>query len=490
MTNHLVKRGSVYYFRRKVPIDLVPHFGRTQIMFSLETRDPAEAKRLAAEHTVSTDRHFDALRGKTRPKRMTPDESRDYLRDYERDEHYDADPEHFEAQLEGAREARKTTDSLLVGMGLPTATQLAHYHATGGFSPDDLPKMPERALAPRVAPVPALVTVSVPEAIKALTGRSKTLRDVIPDWVRRTKANKAAIGSMSRAMYLFEECLGHVAVSELKKAHGAEFVRFLLDSEKRGFKSKTAGNHAAAITALVNIAVKEDYIDRNPLDLTFDTQADSEQRTPWTDAELKLMFDHAVFSGAMATVPEWHNVKPEDGRALVLMLAHSGARIGEIAQLRRGDFVTRLGIRAIRITAEAGTVKTKESEREIPLAQHLLDDPWFAAWIEGIDGTRPNDPAMPSFHGRARDCSDVAGRWFTYFRDDSGITPGRLQGSHKFRHWIRSALADHGVGDATADSITGHAAKGSAGRKIYTATASLPVMLEALNRLTFPDIAH
>ncbi|MGN6666692.1 MAG: tyrosine-type recombinase/integrase [Trinickia sp.] len=291
-------------------------------------------------------------------------------------------------------------------------------------------------------------------------------------------------------MYLFEECLGAVAVTDLKKAHGAEFVRFLLDSEKRGFKSKTAGNRAAAITALLNVAVKEDLIERNPLDLTFDTTADSEQRTPWTDDELKLMFAHALFSDAMATVPEWHNVKPADGRALVLMLAHSGARIGEIAQLRRGDFVMRGGIRAIRITAEAGTVKTRESERVIPLAQHLLDDPWFAAWLEEIDGTRPTDAAMPSFHGRARDCSDVAGRWFSYFRDDTGVTPGRLQGSHKFRHWIRSALADRGVGDATVDSITGHAAKGSAGRKIYTATASLPVMLETLNRLTYPTMTH
>jgi integrase len=193
----------------------------------------------------------------------------------------------------------------------------------------------------------------------------------------------------------------------------------------------------------------------------------------------------------MGTVPDWHNVTQTDGRALVLMLAYSGARIGEIAQLRRGDFLTRGGIKAMRITAEAGTTKTKESERFVPFAGHLLNDPWFAVWLGGImDGLRSDQEAMPSFHGRARDCSDVAGRWFTYFRDDTGVPRGRLYGSHKFRHWIRSALADCGVGDATADSITGHAATGSTGRKVYTATASLPVMLEALNKLTYPAMSH
>ncbi|MGN6666691.1 MAG: DUF6538 domain-containing protein [Trinickia sp.] len=149
MTNHLTKRGPVYYFRRKVPTDLVQHFGRTQIMFSLETRDPAEAKRLAAEHTVSTDRHFDALRGKVRPKRMTPGEGDAIAHGDEWEREYQTNREFHEARNQGVREARKTTDTLLVGMGLPTAAQLAHYHATGGFSPDDLPALPQRAVSPR-----------------------------------------------------------------------------------------------------------------------------------------------------------------------------------------------------------------------------------------------------------------------------------------------------------------------------------------------------
>lgn len=200
------------------------------------------------------------------------------------------------------------------------------------------------------------------------------------------------------------------------------------------------------------------------------------------------MFSSPLFSGEMDTIPAWQGVRPPDGRALLLILQHTGARIGEIAQLRRGDFLTRGGVVCICITAEAGTVKTAESERTVPLADHLLADTWFSSWLAGImDGKQPGAPAFPSMAGRARGPADTAVQWFHEFRKATKLPLGRLEGAHKFRHWVRSALAAKGVGDATADSITGHAAQGSSGRVVYTAAASLPVMLEALNRVNYPN---
>jgi integrase len=189
-------------------------------------------------------------------------------------------------------------------------------------------------------------------------------------------------------------------------------------------------------------------------------------------------------------MPNWAAVSNADARAALLMLLHTGVRMGEIGQLRRQDFLIRGGITAIRITAEAGSVKNADSERFVPLADHLLADTWFSTWLAGImDGTRPDAPALPSANGRkAENPSDVLTKWFKAFRAHVELPAGQLNGSHKFRHWIRSSLADKGVGDATADSITGHAAQGSSGRVVYTAAASLPVMLEALNRLSYPKI--
>jgi integrase len=315
---------------------------------------------------------------------------------------------------------------------------------------------------------------------------TKTLRDVVPSWIARNAPKDNAISRTEKALSLFEQAVGVISLTDLKKANGAAFVQFLLDGDARGFGRKTAHNHAACITALLAVAVKDDLIDRNPLDLTFDKGIGAEKREPWTDSELKRMFGHALFSDRMVDVPEWQAVTPADGRALLLILQHTGARIGEIAQLRRADFQVQDGATIIRITAEAGTVKTKESERTVPLADHLLADLWFSAWLAGIVGGE--GAAFPSMVGRARGPGDTAVQWFREFRTDAGLPAGALNGSHRFRHWIRSALAAKNIGDATADAITGHAAQGSSGRVSYT-TIPPAVMLTALNALTYPILS-
>ncbi len=54
------------------------------------------------------------------------------------------------------------------------------------------------------------------------------------------------------------------------------------------------------------------------------------------------------------------------------LCAYSGARIAEVCQLRREDIVTIDGIWCMRITAEAGPLKTASSERVVPLHSALL----------------------------------------------------------------------------------------------------------------------
>ncbi|MFM0513316.1 DUF6538 domain-containing protein [Paraburkholderia sp. RL17-373-BIF-A] len=315
---------------------------------------------------------------------------------------------------------------------------------------------------------------------------SMTLRDVVPFWRRLNAPKDNAVGRTAKALALFEQAVGIVELRDLKKAHGVAFVQFLLDTEARKFANKTAGNHAAAINALMNVAEKVDLVERNPFDLSFDKTIGAQKREPWTDGELDLMFASSLFSASMNDTPRWEGVEPSDGRATILLMLHTGARIGEIAQLRSEDFLSRNGVTAIRITAEAGKVKTQESERVVPLAAHLLDDPWFANWLSGVmSGT---GPAMPSMAGRAKGPGDTAGQWFRQFRAATGLPPGDLKGAHRFRHWIRTALAEQNIGEATMDAITGHSATGSSGRKVYTAAASLPTMKAALDRVTWPDI--
>lgn len=329
MTNHLEPRGNVYYFRRKIPNDLVQHFGRKQIMFSLKTRDYAEAKQLAATHTVLTDAEFSAARALKDGRQPTStgiqpmDEGMAdvFLHEEDWQTEYAAHKEWHDARDAGAQAERESIDAILSASGSPSASQMEFFLSEGGFRPDDLPSSKQRALAiamRRAVDAAEISQAGRPAVRQIVVAESQidgeTLRHVIPAWIARNAPKKNAVGRTNKALELFEQAVGVIPLRQLTKSDGAKFVRFLLDEEARGFKRKTASNHAGAITALLRVAVKEDLIERNLLDLTFDKTIGAETRTPWTDAELKLMYGHALFSDQMNAVPEWQDVKPEDGR--------------------------------------------------------------------------------------------------------------------------------------------------------------------------------
>ena len=57
MCTYLAKRGSTYYSRRAIPVELRPAFGgRAEFMLSLRSKDRAEAKLRIPAHTVETDK--------------------------------------------------------------------------------------------------------------------------------------------------------------------------------------------------------------------------------------------------------------------------------------------------------------------------------------------------------------------------------------------------------------------------------------------------
>src|SRR3569832_581409 len=60
-------KTGVYWYRRRVPTDLVEIFGRGEEKYSLRTKDPAEAKRLHADALANSARRWLALRKSSTP---------------------------------------------------------------------------------------------------------------------------------------------------------------------------------------------------------------------------------------------------------------------------------------------------------------------------------------------------------------------------------------------------------------------------------------
>jgi hypothetical protein len=45
---NLKRRGSIYYARRRIPTNLVRHYGKTELAISLRTKNLREARKLAS----------------------------------------------------------------------------------------------------------------------------------------------------------------------------------------------------------------------------------------------------------------------------------------------------------------------------------------------------------------------------------------------------------------------------------------------------------
>ena len=78
------------------------------------------------------------------------------------------------------------------------------------------------------------------------------------------------------------------------------------------------------------------------------------------------------------------------------LAAYSGARMGELTQLRGVDIVERDGIHAMKISPEAGTTKTGKA-RIVPLHEHLIEQ-GFLAFVKA-SGNGPlfyNEPKQPA----------------------------------------------------------------------------------------------
>ncbi len=324
---------------------------------------------------------------------------------------------------------------------------------------------------PPVAPV-----VAAPPETSGLN-----LRDIVPEWKALSRAKPNAIQRVERALKLFEEAVGILPLAQLDRGVGGRFLTFLLDSEARKFGDSTAAKQTAAINALVNVAVKVGKLPSKPFDLSFEVK-NAEKREAWMGAELQTIFGSALFLGGPAQFPTLRATHASAGYFILAMLLYSGARIGELAQLEVADVQNRDGIWAYEIHGRAGTVKTDESARWVPIHSDLvrlglLD---YHAGLKRAGAVK----LFPSLHRGKEAPASNATKWFAAFRALVGLPSGRLEGSHKFRHLVRTALDELGVGQGVADALTGHAATGSSGRTVYT-NARLPAVAEAVERLDF-----
>jgi len=141
------------------------------------------------------------------------------------------------------------------------------------------------------------------------------------------------------------------------------------------------------------------------------------------------------------------------------LLAYTGARVGEMAQLRKEDVRREGKYWSVTITPEAGTVKSDEARRVV-LHPHLV----ALGFIKFVKGARPGHLFLkPSDEGDVRGplqgLTNRLGEFVRAIVPDKGVDP-----NHGWRHRFKTVCRAVGIDAEVRDFIQGHAPRNVAER--------------------------
>lgn len=160
------------------------------------------------------------------------------------------------------------------------------------------------------------------------------------------------------------------------------------------------------------------------------------------------------------------------------MCAYSGARVGEIAQMRGRDIMEMEGIWVMLITPEAGSTKSGQA-RIVPLHPHLVEQGLLKVAEQAGDGSIFYDPAR----GRGGSAGNAhyrkVGERLAAWVREVGVDDPNVQPNHGWRHLFKTLARRAGIAPEVRDAIQGHAP-----RSVGEAYGEWPVdvLAEAISR--------
>lgn len=465
-------KTSVYYFRQKVPADLRAAFGKAEVSWSLGTKDPQEARALHAEAARKQALVWKAMRAKPEPlfqKVVEALAGSYYHATIQAHENEPGDPAGWDAALDALHERGETeagreslhgtdADRLLHEEGLAAdadsrsrlleamqracvqAYEQLMRKALGDYRPDpDAGRFPERRA----------------EGVAGAPKDKPTLTGLFALWEREHLANGKSKKTAADFRQKIDSLRAFVEHDDAERVTPENIVAWC-DRLRftDGLSPRTVANkYLVAVKTIFGLACQRKALRSNPAkDYTIKVPKAKQSRPKgFTDTEAA-----AILSASLAS-PETLKKRPAHIQRAIRWLpwvcAYTGARVGEVAQLRREDLVTEHGVLCLRITPEAGTVKTG-SYRLVPLHPHLIE--------QGLPEVIRSQPEGPLFFRagtagvdpliQAQSMGKIVGKWV---RETVGIVAD-VQPNHAWRHRFKTLARDVDMDPEYRDAIQGH----------------------------------
>ncbi|WP_422033972.1 DUF6538 domain-containing protein [Reyranella sp.] len=278
---------------------------------------------------------------------------------------------------------------------------------------------------------------------------SVKITGLIDAWTKaRENVRQRTRDEWERRLRQFSEFVGH---DDALAVTGKDLRRWRDHLRTNDCKAKTINESCIApLKAIFAAAEAEDVLKVNPfasLKIALKEDKTKEKpRRPYTDTEAAKLLKAA-------------RKRPDALRWLTWLLAYTGARINELAQLRKEDVMKAGTIPFLRFTtsdAKGHEIKTSSSRRDVPIHKALVDE-GFLKWVAKAEAGWLFVDLPEGRYGRRGDAASKRyGRWA---RDEVGIMDTRVV-AHSWRHRMEDKLREVECPDEVADSILGHAREG------------------------------
>lgn len=445
-------KTGVYYFRRAVPAQLRPHIGKREIKSSLHTRDPNEAKTRWAVELLKCEQTF-ASAGKALEPETRERLAREWIR----------------AKLDGTEATR---------LALVDA-----YDPNGDAdTADAMIRKADIAEAYGAAKLPhGEAKRAMVDALHAALLPGHTMSEALEGWLKtRPKLTAQTVHEWRFAVAKFGN---DRRVEEIRRKDITAFVHGEIEA---GRARGTVKKYVQAIASALGYAVDMEWREANPArDVKVPgTDVEADDRLPYRKEHLK-----AIFSGPVHTGGETVKAKEAGGAAafwLPVLALYTGARMGELAQLRADDVRQEDGVwfLDLNVYGEGQRLKNKGTRRKVPLHPDI-----HARFLAFVPRSGPVFPDMVADEKSGKVGKRFSRWWARYMDQRARAMPGcglddRRLTFHSFRHTFKDACREAKIPAEVHDRLTGHSG-GNVGRR-YGNGYSLAALNAYVREIQFP----
>lgn len=487
MCTHLSKRGSTYYYRRKTPIELV-HIFKSEVMKSLGTKDKKEAETLVRKMGAHYDDLFASALAKLDgslistsaiPAPQPLNTKRPKLGDNFDIEDAETYVFLFNKLLRAKREQARLTPSSWQQFNDYLDALVAdgeEYLRRGEHPFEDNPRPMWKIEAELKATASLRNNTAVPftdsmfRASKAIvtkvtTPDSSLLSKLVSKWAAERKPTPRTVAKMNRVIERFEQVVGKLPITEIKKLHAVEFKDSLLAA---GSTAANTNQYLTELNTLLNYATQQAIIEINPASgIKIKTSESArEKRSPFDVNALTAIFNSPIYTSSERPT----GGKGEAAYWLPLLALYTGARLDELCQLQVKDIQLESyqdeqekthQVWILRITDEGDGQKLKNSgsRRRIPIHLSLITL-GFIKYVQAQTGVQVFPELKPaSAYGSL---SGNWSKWFgKYLREKIKVTDTKMV-FHSFRHNFKDYARIAGIATEVHNALSGHSSSDAA----------------------------